>query len=145
MAGDIPDNVLMNNPPSTRDSRVLTVLIDNQSQLEFDRSRALPDKQLAYLDRMDAQMDSGIRLGDDLVEQPDSLRRAQFVATQLIDALQQGDEALVAASCAYLAQRLPDLKQVKALLLEGGFSVELVFDEPYVRETVVEFVSRPAS
>jgi hypothetical protein len=141
----MPDNIFMKGPPSSRDSRLLTVLINNQSQLEFDRSRVLPSEQLAYLDRMDEQMDAGFQLGTDQIEKPDSLQRAQFVAVHLIEALQQGNEALVAASCAYLAKRLPDLKQVKALLMESGFSVELVFDEPYVRETVVEFVPRPGS
>jgi len=124
---------------------MLTVLIDNQSQLEFDRNKALPDNQVAYLDRMDAQMDEGIQLSGDRVGQPDLLQRAQFVAVHLIEALQQGNEALVAASCAWLAQRLPDLKQVKTLLVDGGFSVELVFDEPYATETVVEFIPRPVS
>jgi len=141
----LADNDPMNDSPYSQDSRVLTVLIDNQSQLTFDRSRTLQDKQLVYLDRMDAQMDDGLQLEDTRIEQPDALQRAQFVAVHLIEALQQGNEALVAASCAYLAQRLPDLKQVKALLVEGGFSVELVFDESYARETVVEFVPRPVS
>jgi len=145
MSANMPDNSFMSISPSGQDCRVLTILIDNQSELEFDRSRVLPDQQLVYLDRMDAQMDAGLQLGNDQVEQPDTLQRAQFVAVHLIEALQQGNEALVAASCAWLAQRLPDLTQVKALLVEGGFSVELVFDEPYARETVVEFVPRPES
>jgi hypothetical protein len=141
----LADNYPMNDSHYSQDSRVLTILIDNQSQLTFDRSRPLSDKQLAYLDRMDTQMDEGLQLEDARIEQPDALQRAQFVAVHLIEAMQQGNEALVAASCAYLARRLPDLKQVKALLVEGGFSVELVFDESYARETVVEFVPRPVS
>ena len=135
----------MNDSPYSQGSHVLTILIDNQAQLTFDRSRTLPDKQLLYLDRMDAQMNDGLQLDDARIEQPDALQRAQFVAVHLIEALQQDNEALVAASCAYLARRLTDLKQVKALLVEGGFSVELVFDESYARETVVEFVPRPVS
>ena len=142
---DMPDNDAMNDAPDSRGNAVLTILIDNQPQLEFDRSQGLPDRQLAYLDRMDAQMDTGIRLDDEQVEQPDTLQRAQFVALHLIEALQQDNDALVAASCAYLARRLADLKQVKALSVEGGFTLELVFDEPYVQETVVEFVPRTVS
>ncbi len=145
MFGDMPDNGSMSSPSSSQGSAMLTVLIDNQSQLEFDRNKVLPDNQLAYLDRMDVQMDAGVRLGGVRVEQPDLLQRAQFVAVHLIEALQQGNEALIAASCAWLAQRLPDLKQVKTSMLDDGFSVDLVFDEPYATETIVEFVPRPVS
>jgi len=97
------------------------------------------------LDHMDQKMDAGIRLGSDWVENPDPMQRAKFVAVNLIEALQQNSEGLVAASCAYLANRLPALKQVKAKLLGGGFSVELVFDKPYVKETTVDFIPRSSS
>lgn len=129
----------------SQESPKLVVLVDDQPQLEFDRGKALPEQQLAYLDRMDGKMAAGIRLGAEQVENPDLLQRARFVAEHLIEALQQGNEALVAASCAYLAQRLPDLQQVRAHLVDDGFTAELVFDEPYVRETVVEFSPRPGS
>ncbi len=135
----------MNDVSDSRDYPALTILVDQQPQLEFDRSQGLPDHQLAGLERMDVQMDTGIQAGDRWLEQPDRLQRAQFVAVQLVEALQQGNDALAAASCAYLATRLPDLQQVKAVRIDGGFSLELVFDEPYVPETVVEFTARPVS
>ncbi|HHH43839.1 MAG TPA: hypothetical protein ENK49_06860 [Gammaproteobacteria bacterium] len=135
----------MSDLSDSRECPVLTILVDQQPQLEFDRTRGLSDHQLAGLERMDAQMDAGIQAGDRWLEQPDRLQRAQFVAVQLVAALQQGDDALAAASCAYLATRLPDLQQVKAVRVDGGFSLELVFDEPYVPETVVEFTTRPVS
>ena len=130
---------------SSAKNSLLTVLVDDQVHLEYDRNKPLPEKQLAYLGRMERQMDGGIRLGSGRVEQPDQLQRAQFVAIQLIKALQQGDDALVAACCAYLANRLPDMQQVKARLTGAGFAIELVFDEPYVRETVVNFMPRSTS
>ncbi|HHJ17957.1 MAG TPA: hypothetical protein ENJ80_14830 [Gammaproteobacteria bacterium] len=123
----------------------LVVLVDDRPQLEFDRGKALPDQQLAYLDRMDSKMDAGIQLDGASVQNPDPLQRARFVAIHMIEALQQDNEALVAASCAYLAQRLPDLQQVRAHLTDDGFTAELVFDAPYVEETVVEFMPRPGS
>ncbi len=130
---------------SSAKNSLLTVLVDDQVHLEYDRNKPLPEKQLAYLGRMEQQMDDGIRLGSGWVERPDQLQRAQFVAIHLIEALQQGDDALVAASCAYLASRLPDMQQVKARLTGGGFAIELVFDEPYVRETVVNFIPGSSS
>jgi len=141
----MPDNHTMNDTSCSPDAPLLTISIDNQPQLEYDRSQGLPDNQLVYLDRMDKQMDAGIQIGGEQVARPDALQRAQFVAVHLVEALQQGNEALIAASCAYLARRLPDLKQVKAVPIEAGLSLELVFDEPWVRETVVDFVPRPVS
>jgi hypothetical protein len=123
----------------------LVVLVNGESRLEYDRSKGLSERQRVYLDRMDRQMDSGIRLGTDWVEQPRPAQRASFVAAQLVDALQRDDEALIAACCTYLANRLPELKQIKARLLTAGFSVELVFDKPYVEEITVDFVPRPPS
>jgi hypothetical protein len=123
----------------------LVVLVNGESRLEYDRSKVLSERQRVCLDRMDRQMDSGIRLGTDWVEQPRPAQRASFVAAQLVDALQRDDEGLIAACCTYLANRLPELKQIKARLLAAGFSVELVFDKPYVEEISVDFIPRPPS
>ena len=123
----------------------LVVLVNGESRLEYDRSKVLSERQRVYLDRMDRQMDSGIRLGTDWIEQPRPAQRASFVAAQLVDALQRDDEGLIAACCTYLANRLPELKQIRARLLAAGFSVELVFDKPYVEEITVDFIPRPPS
>ena len=121
---------------------VLTVVIDGTPHLEYDRSKPLPGSQLASLDRMDQKMDQGIRLGGENIQRPDRVQRAQFVALHLLEAMQEGDDALIAASCAYLASRLPDLRQVKASLADSTVSAELVFDEPYTNEVAVDFVPR---
>lgn len=123
----------------------LTILVSDETQLEYHRDKALSAQQRDYLARMDEQMDTGIPLGGVALEQPDSVQRAQFVALQLLEGLQQGNDALIAAACAYLAHRLPDLTQVKATPVEGGFSVELVFNEPHVKEVAVEFTPRGPS
>lgn len=120
----------------------LTVLINDEPQLEYDRARTLPEAQQDYLDRMDERMHAGIRLGGALVDSPDTLQRAQFMAIQVIDGLQDSNDSLVAAACAYLASRMPDLTQIKATLVEEGYSVELVFDEPHVNEVAVQFSPR---
>ena len=62
---------------------------------------------------------------------------------ELVDALQRDDEGLIAACCTYLADRLPELKQIKARVLAAGFSVELVFDKAYVKEVTLDFIPRP--
>ena len=120
----------------------LTVLINGEPHLEYDRDRILPAAQQLYLDRMDERMNSGIELGGLKVDSPDALQRAQFVAIQVIEGLQKDNEPVIAASCAYLASRMPDLTQVKAQLVDEGYSVELVFGEPYVKEVAVQFSPR---
>jgi len=132
---------------STTDSNAepLAIVVNGEVQVEYHRGKKLPQAQHVYLDRMDEQMGAGVQLGGVRVTQPDALQRAQFVATQLLEGLQNGNDPLVAAGCAYLASRLPDLTQVKARVVDGGFSAELVFNEPYVKEVAVEFPARPSS
>jgi hypothetical protein len=123
----------------------VVILVNGEVQVEYDRGKPLPEAQRGYLVRMDEKMGAGITLGGAWVSQPDVLQRAQFVAIQVLEALGNGNDALIAAGCAWLATRLPDLTQVKARLVDGGFSAELVFGEPYVREVAVEITPRRPS
>jgi hypothetical protein len=132
----------MNEATDNNAQRPFTVVVNGQARLEYDRRRILPAPQRAGLDQMDRRMDAGLRLAGTRIERPDALQRAQFVAIQLLTALQQDDEPMVAAACAYLADRLPDLQQLKARTAGEGFSMELVFDRPHVEEATVQFVPR---
>jgi hypothetical protein len=123
----------------------LTVLINGEPHIEYHRGKPLPAAQHVCLDRMDEQMSGGVELGGARVPEPDTLQRAQFVAIQVIEGLQSGNDALIAAGCAYLASRLPDLTQVKARLVNGGFSAELIFNHPFVKEVAVDFTPRRLS
>lgn len=121
-------------------SEPLVVVLDGVSQVEYQRGVPLEPAQRDYLDRLDQRMDAGIELGGRRIEQPDALQRAQFIAQQLIEAVQAGNEAVAAATCAYLANRIPDLKQVRAVTRAGLLSFDLVFDKPYAKEVKVDFV-----
>lgn len=121
-------------------SDTLVVVLDGVSQLEYLRATPLQDAQRQYLERLDARMDGGVELGGRRVEEPNALQRAQFIALQLLQAVQDGNEAVAAASCAYLANRIPDLKQVRATTRGGLLSFDLVFDRAYAKEIKVEFV-----
>lgn len=109
----------------------LTVVINGDSILEFDRNQPLPGRQREYLDLMDTKMAAGIKLGDDHISKPNTLQCAQFVANSLIHALQEDNDSLATAMCSYLAKRIPDLKQVKAQTKNDEISIELVFDRSY--------------
>lgn len=117
----------------------MAVLLNGVAQLEYDRNKPLPAHQAAYLDRMDATMDDGIRLDDEVVRNPDRNQRARFAAANLVHALKRDDEPMAAALCSYLAVRLPELKQVRIEEAAAGVSIELVFDEEYRRQVAVPF------
>ena len=121
-------------------SNIMAVLLDGIAQLEYDRDKPLPVHQAAYLDRMDTRMDEGILVGDETIASPDLNERAQFVAGNLVHALNTGDEQLAGAMCSWLALRLPDLKQVRIQTDAGEISIELVFDEAYRRQVAVDFI-----
>lgn len=118
---------------------LMAVILNGVAQLEYDRNKPLPPHQELYLDKMDQQMDEGVQLGDQLVAQPDLGQRAQFVAGNLAHAILNDQEAAASALCTYLANRLPDLKQVKIDNTSGDIAIELVFDEDYKKQVPVQF------
>ena len=120
-------------------SQLMGVLLNGIAQLEYDRNKPLPDHQAAYLEKMDRMMDNGILLGEETIENPDTGQRAQFVAANLAHAIKSNDEQQVAAMCTYLADRMSDLKQVKIKEEGSELSIDLVFDEDYVKQTAVAF------
>ena len=120
---------------------VLIVTINDQSMIEFDRNKPLPGLQRRFLDKMDHDMDQGVTLGGKDINQPDLLQKAQFVAINLIGAIRDNEEQLAAAMCTYLASRIPDLKQVKAIEKAGETFIDLVFDQGYVKEVKVDFIN----
>lgn len=119
---------------------VMAVVIDGAVKVNYDRNKPLPGLQRRFLDKMDQDMDDGIVLGNETVATPDQLQRALYVANHLINAMFDDNDALIAASCAYLANRLPDLKQVKVTSTDGDTVIDLVFDEPHRQESSIEFV-----
>lgn len=120
----------------------LHIIINDAVILEYDRTKPIPGIQRRYLDQMDATMNEGINLGGDTIEEPNTLQRAQYVANSLIGALFKEDYNLGIALCTYLAQRIPDLQQVKAIGEKNDMSVEFIFDrslEKSQQEQKIEF------
>ena len=119
-------------------TNVMAILLNGVAQLEYDRNKPLPDHQAASLDKMDKKMDAGIELDEGLVTNPEIQQRAQFVAANLVHAIKGNDEAMAAALCSYLADRLPDLKQVKIDEGDEGMVIDLIFDEDYKKQAAVD-------
>ena len=118
----------------------LVAVVQGESQVEYDRSRQLPEKQLHYLDIMDAKMDEGIPHGAGHIFAPDMQQKAQFVANQLVNAIKTDNEQLAAATIAYLGIRLPDLQQVVAEEKDGETTIKLVYDQEYVKPQPMQFI-----
>jgi len=121
-------------------SNKLTILLNRIAQLEYHRDRPLPEHQALHLDNMDQKMDQGILLGDTTIDNPDINQRAQFVAANLVHAIKNDQEANAAAMCTWLANRLPELKQVKIEEQGNEVSINLVFDEEHGGQMPVQFI-----
>lgn len=116
----------------------LVILFNGQAVVEYDRNVRLPGHQREFLDKMDVDMDAGIDLAGESVETPDAVQRAKFVAMHLVQALIDEHDAMIAAGCAYLANRLPDLKQVKAVVEDADVMLDLIFDQSIDNQVVVQ-------
>lgn len=115
------------------------VLLNDVAQLEYDRNRPLTDYQLTYLDSMNDKMAQGIDIAGEVVTDPDLSQKTQFIAANLLQAMQSGDEGMSSALCSWLAHHHPDLKQLKYNDDDGNISIELVYDEEYSKQVAVNF------
>ena len=107
---------------------ILSIVINDEIRLEYDRSARLPGKQRDFIDMMDADMDEGIVLEEEQIVAPNRLQRGQYVAMTLLQGMEADNEALVGACCAYLSNRLPDLREIRAQADTEAFSMQLLFD-----------------
>lgn len=117
----------------------LAVVVNDELMLQFDRDKSLPDHHQQYLQKLDAKFDRGIELQGEYLPNPDLQQRARYMALSLMEGIIYQEDAKASASLAWLATRLPDLKQVKAMVDENGTQFDLIFDRPYQPHKVVHF------
>lgn len=110
-------------------SQKLTILVNNTAEVEYDRGRPLRPQQLESLNKMDLKMDQGIHLGEELIPNPDTKQRAHFIASLLLDALRNEQDAAIASYSAYLATRLPDVRQVRMAEKTDGVEIDFNYSE----------------
>jgi len=115
------------------------VSLNHVDVVEYDRNRRLPGHQRQFLDKMDHDMAQGFELAGEFIATPDAMQRAKFVAMQLVIALQTNEDGLIAASCAYLANRFPEIQQVKAVEQGEQFALELIFAGEEANKVAVQF------
>lgn len=118
----------------------LVAVLNGESQVEYERGKALTEQQQRYLTLMDQKMDEGLPQGAGTIFSPDMQQKAQFVANQLIEAIKSGNEQLAAATLSWLATRLPDLQQVSADEKDGKVTISLINDKPYIKAHPIQFM-----
>ncbi len=130
----------MDTEDTDKSAGIVVVQVNGTALLEYDRSQALSAKQKASLSMLDGKLDEGILLNGEFITLPNEQERVEFMSAHLVSALLEDDEGIAAASCAYLARVLPDLKQVRATEKDGAVSIELIFDREYQPEQPMKFV-----
>ena len=110
----------------------LTLYINNEFVFEFDKEHPIDDEQLSFLDKMDADMDRGIKIYGELITNPDIKQKATFITMNLIKALQQDNQAIITASCAYLVNRMPRISEVHAKDSENKIIIEFIEENKHL-------------
>ncbi len=122
-----------------KNASLLIIQINGSPILEYDREKKLSPAQLESLNLMEKKLDQGLELGNTSINNPNFEQKIEFVTANLISAILNDEEVLAAASCAYVANTLPDLKQIKAIEKDGEISIELIFDREYQAEEKLSF------
>ena len=108
---------------------MLSVYINGEKVLEYDKNTRHPGKQRQYLDGMDIDMDEGIELNDEMITSPDKMQRVNYVAISLLYGIHSESDGMISATCAYLANRAPELKQIRAVEKGEEITMDLIFNE----------------
>ena len=107
---------------------MLSVFINGKKVLDYDKNSRLPGKQRQFLDNMDLDMDEGIEINDEIISSPDKMQRANYVAMSLLYGIENKSDGMISATCGYLANRLPELKQVRSVEEGNNIVMDLIFN-----------------
>jgi len=120
----------------------LAIVVNDKLMMSYDRSVELPEKQQQYLQKLDIKFEQGIQLQEVDIPSPNMEQRAKFMAFSLMEGILYQEDSMAAASMAWLANRLPDLKQLIAHVDHDGTQFELDFDHEYVENQFTVELSR---
>ena len=123
-------------------SSLLVVTLNSNKVLEYNRGIALSKKQLKDLDVLEQKLNDHIPLNLRANRDAGPQDKATLVANMLITALLDEEESKAALTCAYLATRFSDLKQVNARTDSEHLAIQLIFDEEYREVSPIKFVAR---
>lgn len=118
---------------------LLTILLNGSPVLEYDRNKQLSSAQCESLKVMEEKLSRGITLQGKFIADPNFEQRVEFISANMVAAILNDQDSLSAVSCAYLANALPELKQVKTFENSNQVSIELIFDREYQNENKLNF------
>ena len=107
----------------------LSIFINAKEVLKYDIPARQTGIERRFLDEMDQDLDQGIQLNDELIESPDKMQRASYVAMSLLYGIETENNDMVSIACAYLANRLPGLTQVRAIEQGQDVSLDFIYKE----------------
>lgn len=118
---------------------LLSIVVNDELVLQYDRNQDLPEHQQQHLDILDNKFDQGIELQGKFLDNPTIEQRAQYMSLSLMEGIMYQEDPKAAVSMAWLATRLPELKQLKVFVDTEGSQFELIFDREYEPHQVVQF------
>lgn len=108
---------------------MLSIYINGKKVLDYDKNARLPGKQRQFIDSMDLDMDEGIDINGEIISSPDKMQRANYVAMNLLYGIEHNSEGMIGATCGYLANRVPELKEIRSIEDNGEITMNLIFNE----------------
>lgn len=93
--------------------------------LKYERRR-IPGLQRSALDRMDEDMQAGIRLNDQVITEPALNQRAHYVVSKLHRAIESERNNKAILMCSWLATRMPDLHRIQIQTTHDQIACEFI-------------------
>ena len=107
----------------------LSIYINGEIILQYDKNTRHPGKQRQFMDNMDLDMDEGIEINGQVISSPDNMQRANYVAMNLLHGIEIKNDGLISATCAYIVNRYPELKQIRSIEKGDEITMDLIFSE----------------
>ena len=123
-------------------SGLLVVILNSNKVLEYNRSIPLPENQLRDLEALEQKLEDRLKLDNPQNGNPSPQDKATYAANMLISALLKEDEPKIAITCAFLATRFGELKQIRANTQSKQIAIELIFDQEYKESAPIKFVPK---
>ena len=83
-------------------SKLLSVYINSNKVLEFDKKERQPGKLHQFLTNMDLDMDEGIEINGEMINSLDKMQCANYVAMSLLYGIENKSEGMISVTCGYL-------------------------------------------
>lgn len=120
-------------------SNIVKLVVNEETVLQFDRDISIPENQKAFLMQMEIKMSGGFDLAGEFIKKPDLMQKAQFVALNMLDYINQENFNMAIGLFTYIVSSMPDLKQLEAVGSGNDYKIEFNFDEDLGQWQTVNF------